>query len=107
MKYRIDPHEVEDLLMALVKRGFTRQVAGPLDNPHVIVLFYSWGTYIDVAHVRSLERADVARIPTVHGGDIYNPEQVVWHFFGDAISALSALTRLPDPCSPDRPYRAL
>lgn len=103
MIYKIDPREVEDLLNWFIKQGFTRQVAGPLDRPYVIVLFYVWGTHIDVAHVRSLERVDVARISTVNGGDIYNPEQVVWHYFSDAVSALTALQRLPNPYQTDVP----
>lgn len=104
---RLDPAEAQDLLWWLVKQGFTRHVIGPMNSPHVIVLFYDWENYIDVAHIRGVHRTEVARVPKSAGYNVYRPTLVVWHYWGGIVDALAALKRLPppdDPVTPTIPY---
>jgi hypothetical protein len=107
MRNRSDPSGSGDLLTWLVRRQFTCHVLGPMDNPHVIVLFYDWGRYIDVAHIRGEVRTEVARMRKGLEHSVYRPAHVVWHYWGGVIDALKALKRLPspdDPIAPTRPY---
>jgi hypothetical protein len=91
-----------------IRQGFTRHVVGPIDDPHVVVLFYDWGAYVDLAHVRGIDRTEVARIPRRTSElNVYRPDTVVWHYWGGIADALNALMLLPSPFEgegPTRPY---
>jgi hypothetical protein len=102
-----DTLNAEHLLWWVIKRGFARHVVGPVDDPHVIVLIYDWGAYLDVAHVRGIVRTEAARIPRRAALNVYRPDTVVWHYWGGLVDALNVLRLLPppsDPSSPTRPY---
>lgn len=98
--------QVADLVWWLVERGFTRHVIGPVDGPRVVLMYYDWGDYTDVAHVHGRARADVARIPNNGSRDVCRPKRVVWHRWGTITDALSALRHLPPPGEPLAPTEA-
>jgi hypothetical protein len=101
-----DLTHTEDLLWWLVNRGFTRHVIGPVDSPRVVVMYYDWGKYIDVAHVRGSHHAEVARVPTAASRNVYRPSLVVWEHCGTITDALTALKQLPPPDDPAAPTTA-
>jgi predicted GNAT family acetyltransferase len=100
--------DLERVLWWTVSTGFTRHLIGPRTSPRVIVLARDWNTYVDVAHIRGIERAEVARIPRRNGKlNLYHPEVVVWHYRGGIADALRALMLLPSPSNggPSRAYK--
>lgn len=108
MKPAIDPPETAELLWWASRTGFTTHIVGPVDNPLVLVLARFVGDYIDIAHVRGADRTEVARIPRDEHANIWQPERVTFHYYGDVLTALQALRRLPHPgraAAPRTPYQ--
>lgn len=91
---RLDPLEAADLLRWFVRNGFTTHLPGGPELPHVLVLSRVTGTYIDIAHVRSADRTEVARIPLDEHANIWCPRAVIWHYYGSPVDALQALQRM-------------
>lgn len=104
---RRDASDASQVLWWVIKRGFVRHIVGPVEDPHVVVLFHDWGNYVDIAHVRGLSRTEAARIPKRIEQNLYRPEIVVWHHWGGISDALHGLMLLPAPFDggPTRPYQ--
>lgn len=101
-----DASDIRSVLWWTVSQGFTRHLIGPHHSPHLVVLSHDWGPYVDVAHIRSIERAEVARIPKrARELNLYCPDVVVWHYWGGIADALRALMLLPKPADGDGPTR--
>ncbi|MGH3518538.1 MAG: hypothetical protein ACRDQ7_14200 [Haloechinothrix sp.] len=75
MRPTIDPPEVDELLRRASRNGFTTHVVGPVDRPLVLVLMKFLGDYIDIAHLRSADRTEVARIPRNELANIWRPRR--------------------------------
>jgi hypothetical protein len=103
---RLGASDTAQVLWWVIKRGFVRHIVGPVEDPRVVVLFYDWGTYVDVAHVRGAGRTEAARIPKRIEQNLYRPDVVVWHHWGGTSDALHGLMLLPAPVDggPTRPY---
>ena len=97
------PVEVDDLLTAVVRDGFTLRYCNGPKLPSLVVGTYDWGAYVDLVVIRAIDDVVSARIPTAHVEDIFAPDVMVWLYAGDAESALKALLDLTHPEHPHAP----
>lgn len=97
------PAEVDELLIAIMRDGFTLRYCNGPHQPTLIVGTYDWGTVVDLVVLRGLDDVISARVPTAEVTDIFNPEVIVWLYASDAQRALQALLDLPHPDHPKAP----
>lgn len=97
------PAEVDDLLTAVVRDGFTLRYCNGLALPTLVIGTYDWGAYVDLVVIRAIDDVVSARIPTAEVADIFAPEVMVWLYAGGAERALKALLDLPHPTHPEAP----
>ena len=95
--------EVDRLLTAIVRRGFTMRYCNGSQRPTLIVGTYDWGAFVDLVVIRGIDDVISARIPTAEVTDVFTPEVVVWLYASDAGRALRALLDLPPPQDPLAP----
>lgn len=97
------PVEVDELLTAVARDGFTLRYCNGPHPPTLIVGTYDWGPFIDLVVLRDLDDVISARVPTADVTDIFTPEVIVWLYAADAQRALQALLDLPHPEHPQAP----
>lgn len=95
--------EVDRLLTAIARRGFTMRYCNGPQRPTLIVGTYDWGTFTDLVVIRDIDVVISARIPTAEVTDVFAPEVIVWLYASDAERALQALLDLPPPKHPLAP----
>lgn len=95
--------EVDRLLTAIVRRGFTMRYCNGPQRPTLIVGTYDWTAFTDLVVLRDIDDVISARIPTAEVTDIFTPEHIVWLYASDARLALQALLDLPPPEHPLAP----
>jgi hypothetical protein len=99
----LDVPEVDKLLVAVIRDGFTLRYCNGLREPTLIVGTYDWGSWVDIVVIRGIEDVTSARIPVVSGTDVFAPDTIVWAYVGEAERALRALLELPHPDHPQAP----
>ncbi|GAA5110328.1 hypothetical protein GCM10025762_18060 [Haloechinothrix salitolerans] len=97
------PAEVDELLTAVARDGFTLRYCNGTHQPTLIVGTYDWGPFVDLVVIRDIDEVISARVPTTDVTDIFTPEVVVWLYASNAQQALRALLELPHPWHPDAP----
>lgn len=97
------PAEVDELLAAVARDGFTLRYCNGPRQPTLIVGTYDWGRFVDLVVIRDLDDVISARVPTADVTDIFTPEVIVWLYAADAQRALEALLDLPHPDHPQAP----
>ncbi len=95
--------EVDRLLTAIVRRGFTMRYCNGPQRPTLIVGTYDWNAFTDLVVLRGIDDVISARIPTAEVTNIFMPEVIVWLYASDAQQALQALLDLPPPKHPLAP----
>lgn len=95
--------EVDRLLTAIVRRGFTMRYCNGPRRPTLIVGTYDWAAFTDLVVLRGIDEVISARIPTAEVTDVFTPEVIVWLYASDARRALQALLELPPPQHPLAP----
>lgn len=93
-RHGLQPPEAAELLRWFSGHGFTTHLPGGAELPHVLVLSRISGAYVDIAHVRCVDRTEVARLPNDEHANIWYPRHVSWHYYGSLVDALGALRRL-------------
>lgn len=99
------PAEVDELLTAVARDGFTLRYCNGPRQPTLIVGTYDWGPFVDLVVIRDIDDVISARVPTADVSDIFAPEVIVWLYAGHAEQALRALLNLPHPEHPEAPTR--
>ncbi|WP_406692785.1 hypothetical protein REH65_14350 [Saccharopolyspora sp. ID03-671] len=99
------PAEVDELLTAVARDGFTLRYCNGPHQPTLIVGTYDWGPFVDLVVLRGLDDVISARVPTADITDIFMPEVIVWLYASDARRALQALLDLPHPDHPQAPTK--
>lgn len=97
------PAEVDALLTAIARDGFTLRYCNGPRQPTLIVGTYDWGPFVDLVVIRDIDDVISARVPAADVSDIFTPEVIVWLYAGDAEQALRALLDLPHPEHPEAP----
>ncbi|GAA4850205.1 hypothetical protein GCM10025787_36480 [Saccharopolyspora rosea] len=95
--------EVDALLVAVTRDGFTLRYCNGPREPTLIVGTYEWGSWLDILVIRAVDDVISARIPVTASTDVFAPDTIVWAYVGDAEHALRALLELPHPDSPQAP----
>lgn len=95
--------EVDELLAAVTRDGFTLRYCNGPREPTLIVGTYEWGSWLDIVVIRAIDDVISARIPVTAGTDVFAPDTIVWAYVGDAEHALRALLELPHPDHPQAP----
>ena len=95
--------EVDELLVAVTRDGFTLRYCNGLREPTLIVGTYDWGSWVDLVVIRAVDDVISARIPVTAGTEVFAPDTIVWAYVGDAEHALRALLELPHPDHPRAP----
>ncbi|NKQ55587.1 hypothetical protein HFP15_22135 [Amycolatopsis sp. K13G38] len=95
--------EVDELLMAVTRDGFTLRYCNGPRQPTVIVGTYDWGDWVDLVVIRGIDDVVSARVLTASVTDVFAPELAVWVYVGEAKQALRALLDLPHPDHPQAP----
>lgn len=99
--------QVEALLRWARQQGFGAWHLTDRHEPTVIVLARHRRGVIDVIHLRGADRVEAARLEPTEHANIWRPHQVLWHYYGDVVHAITALRDLTDdypalPYPPDR-----
>ncbi len=96
---------VEGLLVDIVADGFVLYCCGPRAGPNALAASYQWEHCIDLVTIRNFDWVTVARVPTLHRGqvDVFAPKVVVWAREGPPQWALRAMLDLVHPAHPDAP----
>lgn len=94
---RQDVLELEDQLSELRRRQWTLILWGPRESPALMGAMFQWRDCADVLLVRNDRQASGYRIPTVHGGEVFNPESVLYQYHQSPLWTLRAILSLPHP----------
>ncbi|WP_461153763.1 hypothetical protein [Saccharopolyspora tripterygii] len=97
------PAEVDALLTAVARDGFTLRYCNGTRQPTLIVGTYDWGTFVDLFVIRDIDDVISARVPATEVRDIFEAEVMVWLYAGDTEKSLRALLELPHPDHPEAP----
>lgn len=95
--------EVDKLLVAITRDGFTLRYCNGAQQPTMIVGTYDWGSWADIVVIRGIDDVISARIPITADTDMFAPHTMVWAYEGKAQHALRALLDLAHPDHPQAP----